>query len=275
MNRALATIRLALKILLVAGYTLPLMAWQEIALRTGWWSDRRAPRLWHRLTLRVLGIRVHVQGALAAERPLLIASNHVSWIDILVLGSLADVHFIAKSEVRGWPVLGAFARLQRSVFIERERKQTAPGQARAIADRLANGDPMVLFAEGTTSDGSRVLPFKSTLFGAARMALEALEKPHVFVQPIAIAYLRRGGLPLDRRERGMIAWIGDTDFVPHLKMILRSGSIDVEVRFGTPIAFAAESDRKEVAKGAEALVRRMLVEALRQREYAREDSPVF
>lgn len=275
MNRALATIRPALAILLVAGYTLPLMAWQEIALCTGWWSDRRAPRLWHRLTLLVLGIRVHVRGALATERPLLIACNHVSWIDILVLGSLADLHFIAKSEVRGWPLLGTFARLQRSVFIERERKRASPGQAREIANRLANGDPMVLFAEGTTSDGSRVLPFKSTLFGAARMALEALDTPHVLVQPVAIAYLRRDGLPLDRRERGVIAWIGDADFVSHLKMILRSGTIDVEVRFGTPIPFAVESDRKEVAKGAEAQVHRMLVEALRQRDYDREDSPVF
>jgi len=263
----LTTSRLAGKLLLVSAYTLPLALLQEIALRTKWWSDRFLPRLWHRLTLRVLGIRVHLKGAPSRERPLLIASNHVSWTDILVLGSISDVHFIAKAEVRDWPVMGAFARLQRSVFVERERKRSTPEQAREIAGRLANGDPMVLFAEGTTGDGSRVLPFKSTLFGAARLALEGKEESRVLVQPVAIAYLRRNGLPLDRRERGEIAWIGDMDFVPHLMMLLRQGAIDVEVRFGEPLPFSAGADRKSVARAAEAQVRRMLVTSLRQREY--------
>lgn len=258
--------RLSATLLLMAGYTLPLMLAQELALRTGWWSDRFAPRLWHRLTLKVLGIRVHVKGTLTAERPLLITSNHVSWTDIMVLGSLDGVHFVAKAEVRGWPVMGTFARLQRSVFVERERKRTSPEQTREIADRLADGDPMVLFAEGTTGDGSRVMPFKTTLFGAAQLALGALNAERVLVQPVAIAYMRKGGLPLDRRERGSIAWIGDTALLPHLKSLLGASIIDVEVRFGEPIPFFAESDRKAVARTAEGAVRQMLVAALRQRD---------
>ncbi len=258
-------IRIATKILIIASYTLPLMLVQEIALRTGWWSDRAPPRLWHRLTLKVLGIRVHLSGAPASQRPLLIVSNHVSWTDIIVLGSITGIHFIAKSDVRGWPVMGTFARLQRSVFVERERKRTSPEQAREIAERLANGDPMVLFAEGTTGDGSRVLPFKSTLFGAARIALGAIEADHVLVQPVAIAYMRADGLPLDRRERGAIAWIGAVDFVPHLMSLLRRGALDVEVRFGAPIPFAADGDRKAIALTTQADVRRLLVSALRGR----------
>lgn len=265
MKRALATFPLVLRILLVASYTLPLMVWQEIALRVDGLNDRIAPRLWHRITLRVLGIRVRVRGKVASDRPLLIACNHVSWTDIVVLGALADLHFISKSEVQSWPVLGAFARLQRSIFIERENRHKAPGQAKAIGERLANGDPMVLFAEGTTGDGNRVMPFKSTLFGAAQIALKTHEAKQVFVQPVSIAYLKRYGIPLDRRERGALAWIGDMDFVPHLMSILRAGPIDVEVRFGKPIEHHSGSDRKETARASEAEVRRMLSDALRLR----------
>ncbi|WP_173934632.1 lysophospholipid acyltransferase family protein [Chelativorans sp. Marseille-P2723] len=262
----LAQLRAAAKIMAIASYTLPLMLYQEIALRTGWWSDRRVPRLWHRLTLRVLGIRVHLRGRPATEKPLLIVSNHVSWSDILVLGSIMEAHFIAKAEVRGWPLLGTFARMQRSVFIERERRRASSTQAREIANRLASGDPMVLFAEGTTGDGTRILPFKSALFGAAQIALGTMDAERVLVQPAAIAYIRRNGLPLDRRERGSIAWIGDMDFLPHLKELLRRGAIDVEVRFAEPISCAAGTDRKALARKSEVEVRRMVAAALRGRE---------
>ncbi|WP_309084252.1 lysophospholipid acyltransferase family protein [Chelativorans sp.] len=258
--------RIGGKILLIALYTPPLMLVQELALRTGWWSDRTVPRLWHRLTLKALGVRVHRAGGPAEGRPLLIMSNHVSWTDILVLGSIADVHFIAKSEVQHWPVLGTFARLQRSVFVERDRRRAAPNQTREIAGRLSDGDPMVLFAEGTTGDGNRVMPFKSTLLDAARLALQRQETRRVLVQPVAIAYLRRNGLLLSWRERGSMAWIGDMDFVPHLMMMLRQGAVDVEVRFGDPIPFSADGNRKTVARAAEAEVRRMLGAALRRRD---------
>ncbi|MCT7374331.1 lysophospholipid acyltransferase family protein [Chelativorans salis] len=263
---ALPTIRLAGALLLVAAGTVPLALAQALALRTGWWSDGMAPQLWHRLILKVLGIRVHIKGAVAAERPLLIAANHISWTDIMVLGSIGGMNFIAKSDVRSWPVMGPLARLQRTVFVERERRRASSGQMREIAARLADGDPMVLFAEGTTGGGSRVLPFKSTLFGAAQLALGALKAERVLVQPAAIAYMRKNGLPLDQRERGDIAWIGDTALIPHLRTMLGAGVIDVEVRFGEPIPFCAESDRKSVARAAENEVRRMFVAALRRRE---------
>lgn len=257
------TIRLALAILPIALYTLPLMAVQAVALRTGWISDRILPRLWHRMTLRLLRIRVKAVGKPVPDRPLLIAANHVSWTDILVLGSLDGVHFIARADMRHWPFLGLFARLQRSVFVERERRRTSPEQAREIAERLADGDPMVLFAEGTTGDGNTLLPFNSTLFGAAQLALLATQADRVTVQPVALAYMSKHGLLLGRRERAELAWIGDLDFIPHLKAVFAAGPLDVEVHYGTPIAFAKDGNRKAVARQAEAEVRRMLVEALR------------
>lgn len=256
-------LRVARKILLVAAYTGPMMLAQSIALRTGWWSDRWIPQLWHRCTLKVMGVRVRTVGEPARGGRVMMASNHVSWSDILVLGSITGVHFIAKAEIASWPIMGTFARLQRSVFVERERRRASPEQAKEIATRLSNGDPMVLFAEGTTGDGNRVLPFKSTLFAAAKLAMNDSQET-VMVQPVAIAYLARRGLRLDRMERREVAWIGDEDFVPHLLQVLRKGGLEVEVVFGEPIEFSADADRKEIARLAEQRVRDMLVSTLRK-----------
>ncbi|MDV2968577.1 1-acyl-sn-glycerol-3-phosphate acyltransferase [Nitratireductor aquimarinus] len=261
-----STFRFVIAILVIALYTLPLMVVQEIALRTPLLSDRIVPRLWHRLTLRMLGVRVRMEGSPAKDRPLMIVANHVSWLDILVLGSLDGVHFIAKSEMRKWPILGTFARQQRSVFVERERRRSSPEQAREIAERLADGDPMVLFAEGTTGDGNRVLPFKSTLFGAAQLALASDRADSVTLQPVALIYVSKGGLRLDRRERAAISWIGDTDLLPNLITLWQSRPIDIDVRYGDPIPFLAKGDRKTVTREAEAQVRAMLTAGLRGTE---------
>ena len=113
----IGTFRLLLALSVAAVATPPLALYQIVAMKTGLLDDRRVPRTWHRMVVRLLGLRIHVRGTLAAGRPLLIAANHVSWMDIVVLGSLADVHFIAKAEVATWPIFGTFARFQRSIFI--------------------------------------------------------------------------------------------------------------------------------------------------------------
>ena len=118
------------------------------------------------------GVRVDAGGrAIARHGPLLVVSNHTSWLDITVISTLAPLSFVAKSEVAGWPLFGTFARLQRSIFIDRTRRKGAAEANREIAERLAGGDAIVLFAEGTTSDGNRVLPFRSAVVGAARDAI--------------------------------------------------------------------------------------------------------
>jgi 1-acyl-sn-glycerol-3-phosphate acyltransferase len=260
----IGTLRLVLALAAFAVLTPPLALWQAFALGTGLIDQHPAPRLWHRLVLRLVGFRVRVHGTLAAGRPLLIAANHVSWTDIMVLGSLADVHFIAKSEMAGWPVIGLLSRLQRTVFIERDRRRRAGDQAGEIAARLVGGDPMVLFAEGTTSDGNLLLPFKSTLFAAARIAVEANGGAPVAIQPVAIAYTRLHGMPMGRQHRPHAAWIGDSLLVPHLTALLREGAVDVEVRFGEAVAFGPDSKRKAAASQVEEQVRTMMAAALRQ-----------
>jgi len=253
--------RIVLGLSVAAVTTPPLLLWQMLAMATGM-NEHHAPRLWHRMVLRVLGIRLHVHGSLAKQRPLLVASNHISWTDIMVLGSVADVYFIAKSEMAGWPVIGTIARYRRTVFVERERKRKSGEQADEIAARLAHGHPMVLFAEGTTSDGNFVMPFKSSLFGGASRAISEGSVDRVYVQPVAIAYTRLQGLPMGRQHRPHATWIGDAALAPHILALLREGAVDVEVHFGDPVELTARSRRKDVAAAVETEVSRMMQAAL-------------
>lgn len=165
----LRTAYIAIVLLIVTLILLPL---QLLGLAFDWRLRRRIPRIWHRIACHVLGIRVHVHGEVERAKPLMLAVNHASWKDILVLGSIADVVFIAKTEVRDWPVFGWLARLQKSIFVQREQKRSTGQQVGEIASRMADGEIVVLFPEGTTSDGNRMLAVKSSLFGAASTAAE-------------------------------------------------------------------------------------------------------
>ena len=239
-----------------------------VGLRLGWPSAGWLPVYVYRLFLRLFRIRVTVQGRPPGGRPTLVLSNHVSWLDIPVLGSLAPLSFIAKSEVAGWPVIGFYASLQRCVFIDRARKSHTTNVNTEVAHRLAQGDTIVLFPEGTTSDGNRLLPFRSALVGAARAALQEPSLQSIDLQPLAIVYARRNGLPVTRRERPAIAWYGDMDLAPHLAALLREGSIDVVVRWCDPIPFDATSDRKRATAAAETAVRVAIGDALKTRNEA-------
>lgn len=262
---SIAGLRAALAILCLAALTLLFIPAQILALRVeGGRFAGCLPVLWHRAALRALGLRLEIRGAPAVGRPLLLVSNHQSWSDIVALGSVMKLSFIAKSEVRRWPVFGALARLQRTVFVAREARASTGQQAGAIAARLSAGEAMVLFAEGTTSDGNTLLPFKTALFGAAQAALRSSSAESVLVQPVAVAYTRVHGLPLGRFFRPLAAWPGDLDLLPHVSAFLREGAIDAVVVFGEPIAFAATTDRKSVARLCESRVRDLLAEALRQ-----------
>lgn len=241
----------------------PAMLLQWIAIKTGLFSDRLIPPLWHRFALKLLGIRLHVVGELATGRPLLLASNHVSWTDIMVVAAAAPVSFIAKSEIANWPIGGTFARLQRSVFVERDRKHSSGEQTNEIAERLASGDAIVLFAEGTTGDGNLLLPFKTTLFGAASLMVDAGRTESVAIQPMAVVYTRFHGMPMNRRSRARAAWIGNSSLLPHLMALLKEGAVDVEVHFGEPVEYRKGSNRKLVAQEVERRVKAQFIAALR------------
>ena len=214
-----------LVVLVPAG--LVLVGLQALVLRFGWRLSHWLPVVFHRLACRLLRVRVAVRGEPVTGRAVLVVSNHTTWLDIVVLSTLQPMSFIAKSEVAGWPLFGTLARLQRTIFIDRSRRKGAAEANSEIAERLAGGDAIVLFAEGTTSDGGRVLPFRSSLLGAARDAIaRAGHDGHVLVQPVTVAYPARGGLPVGYGDRPGIAWYGDMDLIPHLVGIIAGPPLD-------------------------------------------------
>jgi lyso-ornithine lipid O-acyltransferase len=246
-------IGLALRLALLALAYLIVVAPQLVAVRLSLGAAGKIPVLFHRLILFLFGVRVTEKGRPPGQAATLVLSNHVSWLDIPVIGSLHPVSFIAKSDVDGWPVIGHLARLQRSVFIDRQRRRATADVNRAVAERLSRGDVIVLFAEGTTGDGNRILPFRSSLVGAARATLDDHTGAKISVVPLAITYTRRNGLPVGRRERPEIAWYGDMELVPHLGLFARRGPLDAVVIWGDPILF--NGDRKEATLAAESAVR--------------------
>lgn len=258
----MARMRIALMVVVLTMLTLVSLPLQALAIRFDWPIARFLPWLWHRIACPLAGLRVIVRGTPASARPLMLVANHQSWADIIALGHVMPLSFIAKSEVRDWPAFGLLARLQRTIFVERDARHRTADQAHAIADRLTAGDAMVLFAEGTTSDGNEVLPFKTALFGAAQAALRRSDAGVVAIQPVAIAYVRAHGLPLGRFFRPLAAWPGDVSLAPHLLRFLQEGAIDVEISFAEPIVFTGDSDRKAVARAAESAVRQMMAESL-------------
>lgn len=256
-------VRIAAGLTVAAVTTFPMAAAQIVVMKTGIANEATLPRLWHKLVLRILGMKLHVTGEPARGRPLLVAANHISWTDIMVIGAVADVHFVAKSEMGGWPIIGKLSRLQRTIYVDRDRRPKSGEQVSEIGQRLSEGDAMVFFAEGSTSDGNVMQPFKSTLFGAAQIALRESATEKVYVQPVAIAYTRLHGIPMGRYQRPHAAWIGDRKLVRHILALLADGAVDVEVRFGEPIEFEPGSDRKKLAAAARSRVRDMMVSALR------------
>ena len=249
----MSRLRPPLILAMFAAFTLPLMPVQQLFVWFWPAMARRFPMHYHRMVLRILGVRLKILGEPIAQGPALIAANHVGWLDIVILSAVAPVSFIAKREVNGWPFFGSLARLQRTVFINRNRRQATAGGRDEIQERLKAGDILVLFAEGTSSDGARIQPFKSAFFAAA-------ELPEVRVQPLTIAYDGQRNMPMTRRLRPLYAWYGDMDLSPHLWEALATGPMEVTVICHPPLA--PNGDRKGLAARAEALVRKGLVGAL-------------
>lgn len=174
-----------------------------------------------RWAMRLLRLRVTVEGVAPAAGAVLFVSNHISWADIPILGALLPASFVAKSEVRGWPVIGWLAKRHGTVFVERRRSAVA-GQRDALAARLTDGGSVILFAEGVSAAGDAVLPFKPALFAAAMES----NNP---VQPVTIIYDRVGGRPVTDANRLRIAWVGEARLLPHLWWVLRRGGVDARV----------------------------------------------
>src|ERR1700736_45783 len=199
-------IRVILVLPALLALTLVVLPFQLTGLAFGGRLQRSIPRLYHRILCRLIGIRISEVGRRSTAAPALILSNHVSWLDICVITALAPVVFVAKSEVAEWPVFGWLAKLQRTIFINRQARHQTGAATREIARRLLGGDAVVLFAEGTSSDGIRVLPFRSSLVGANHHALgTSTHHNQITVQPMSLAYVGFGCVPMGRAVRERVA----------------------------------------------------------------------
>lgn len=223
--------------------------------------SHRITRLWHSGSLKICGIDLARHGEALHGKPVLYVANHVSYLDICVLGAALNASFVAKSEVKEWPAFGYLAQLQNTVFVKRKSRDVA-SQRKIIADRLAAGNQLILFPEGTSSDGSRALTFKSALFDSASIEVDG---DQVYVQPLSIAYSRFDGLPMGRWLRPHFAWYGDMELAPHLWHALGLGQIGVDVIFHEPVRLKDFGSRKALAQHCESKVAKGLSDSLRGR----------
>lgn len=224
--------------------------------RAGRRIARSAQTIFCRLACGTLGIAVERQGQLPTGVPILLVANHISWTDILVLGTLAPLVFVARHDLAGWPVLGVLARAYGALFVERGRRRQIPEVNRQMAARMERSEIVALFPEATTGDGTRVREFHSPHFAAARSLLDMRkEVASVFITPAAISYTHRRGLPLGRNGRASVAWYGDTEFTPHLADLVKAGTTRCKIHLLEPISFERGANRKIVARRAAEAIR--------------------
>lgn len=213
---------------------------------------------WHKLCRWAIGMKVRYCGNISSATPTLFVANHISYLDIPALGSLLDATFIAKSEIKSWPIFGLLCSLQRTVFIERDWRK-ALKQREQLYERLDQRDNLILFPEGTSNSGTFVRNFKSALFSAADWKKKDCA---LVVQPVTIAYTKLNGSVMGRRLRPIFAWYGDMVMTNHFWTLLGSGNLSVDVIFHDPISLRNFKSRKELAKHCEQKVSAGLSAAL-------------
>jgi 1-acyl-sn-glycerol-3-phosphate acyltransferase len=242
-HRIIRRVRAVRRGLIALLWTLPALLIQAVLLLLPGRGKVAFARVYWATFARLLGLRVRVIGqpATSNTRSVVFVSNHSSWLDVPVLGGQLDACFVAKSEVSRWPLVSTIARLGRTVFVSRKRGATV-NERDSMRGRLAAGDSLILFPEGTTSDGSRVMPFRSTFFAIA----EGEHPP--LIQPVSVVYDRLAGLPTGRASRPLFAWYGDMDIASHYWRLAQQRGLRATVLLHTPLDPARFHDRKTLAR---------------------------
>ncbi|WP_068170512.1 lysophospholipid acyltransferase family protein [Neokomagataea thailandica] len=237
-----------------------------------------ARRYWAGVS-RILGLHVRVVGQPAGgirtakdvkngQRPVVYVANHTSWLDIATMGGVIPTVFVAKGEVSGWPLIGTVSRLGRSIFVSRNRQNTGR-ELEDMSQRLWHGDDIMLFPEGTSTDGTRVLPFLSSFFAIAKPG--RLEQagmatpPPVLIQPVSLVYDRLEGLPVGLMRRKVFSWFGDMDLAPHVWAFGQWRTMRATVLFHPPLDPEQFRSRKVLAREAYNIVENGATEIRRGR----------
>lgn len=219
------------------------------------------PLFFHGVVCKLCSLKCETVGTPVAKSPVLYVSNHVSYLDVFVLGSMLRGAFVAKSEVASWPVFGKLAKLQNTLFLERNPRRAAE-QIRVVKGHLAAGGNLIVFPEGTSTQGTDVARFRSSLFAAAE---------GICVQPVTVAYVSFEGEPMTQTTRDRYAWylpnpsqqpaMPNRPFASHFFCAMGLKRCTVKVIFHDPIILQA-GERKECAQYCESSIRRGLHETL-------------
>lgn len=269
--------------LAVVAWTIPAALIQALYLALPGHRKVGFARVYWAVFARLIGIKVRVVGTVAGredERPIIYVSNHSSWVDVPVIGGVIGACFVAKSDVATWPVISTIARLGRTVFVSRSKLAT--GRERDLMrSKLRDGDDLILFPEGTSSDGSRVLPFRSSFFALSEAAPGDDPNQRPLIQPVSIVYDRLGGLPAGRASRPIFAWYGDMDILSHFWRLTQHIGLRATVLLHDPLDPAQFQDRKAlsqavwqiIAEGASTLRQNCPAHPLHVPEQSRHDGP--
>ena len=238
--RPLVAFILALSLVIL---TLPLQAILIYLNSKHWWFF---PSLWHRYIARQLNLNVTVKGEMVTDVPVLFVANHLSWADIFVLGGCCrNAGFVAKSEIESWGFIGWLAKMQYTQYVNRGRRTDSKNQRDRLIASVHEGRNLILFPEGTTTDGNKVVAFKSALFSVAE-ELSAAEHDLV-IQPVTVSYVEIHGMPIVRARRPHVAWMGEVGMLHHFRQHFRHGPIEALVEFHEPVHYSDYGSRKAVA----------------------------
>ncbi len=193
--------------------------------------------------LKIIGVRVKVTGISSPIRPLLVVSNHISYLDVVILNSKTPMHFTPKIEIASWPIIKTISRMSGSIFVDRRPEKLGEGKSDVLT-ALSEGSMVCVFPEATTGNGLHMVPFKSGFFS---LASETINDQPVTIQPVAVTYSTIRRLPIDTTQWPFIAWYGDMELMPHLWNILKVAPIEAELVFLEPVTIEQYENRKKLA----------------------------
>ena len=195
------------------------------------------PKSFHYQCCKMVGLNVIVEGEPLHGDHIVYMGNHVSYFDVQAMGSLVKGTFIAKKDIESWPFFGLMGKMGQTIYMSRNPADAAR-ESQMLDERLKAPSPVIIFPEGTSSNGSSVLPFKSSLF-------ELFLNKNITIQPFTISIMSvNGKTPVTTEMRDHYAWHGDMDLVPHLWNFVKSKGATIKITFQNPIATHSFKDRK-------------------------------
>lgn len=250
-------VRATRKIIIVLGWTALCMPFQSLFIKLPGKAKINFARFYWRNVCRILGLDLRIFGKLETQnnqlgttkRPIIYIVNHTSWLDIPVLGGLLPGAFVAKEEIGSWPVISTLCRLGRVLFVSRQRQSTIKEQ-QTMEKRLEEGGNLILFPEGTSTEGSHLAPFLSSFFVLAKPINKNITYPIPIIQPISVVYDRLGMLPVNRLRRPIYSWYGDMELTPHLWDFCKWSDMRASIIYHEPLYPEDFKNRKQLSQKA-------------------------